>query len=66
MAKKYDGWILKDSTGYMFISYFRPTRTEVVKMVNDGEIDPSMLWRNWGRRTGHEIVKVKLVEVSDE
>lgn len=54
MAKKYDGWVIKNKWGSLLFWTFCETREKVRKKVR---------WRVESQ--GHKIVKVKLMEVSD-
>ena len=68
MKKNYDGWAIKYSWGWIDTGTVKETRTQVVKAWNDNFYphETSMLWKNAGRRFSHKIVRVKIVEVSDE
>ena len=63
MAKKYDGWTVKDLRGrsYLYPFDFAETRKEVIKkfdeLMGEGE------WRKYRRKGWMKLVKVKLVEV---
>ena len=65
---KYDGWAIKYSWGQIEPSTFRELRTQVIENWNEDAKDafriiPELLWKNMGRKHGHKIVKVRLVEV---
>ena len=69
--KEYDGWAIKYSWGQIEPSTFRELRIRVIEewdkdAKNGFEIIPELLWKNMGRRLGHKIVKVKLVEVKND
>ena len=66
--KDYDGWAIKYSWGRINPNSFQELRTQVVEEWDKDAKDrfkiiPELLWKNMGRRHGHKIVKVKLVEV---
>ena len=65
--KNYDGWTIKTKRELMAES-FHQRRTEVVSWWNNvtapyGDTE-YWKWKNFSRRKGHKIVKVRLMEVS--
>lgn len=65
--KEYDGWILKSFMGrspWIVPNSFRVTRVEIVKYWR--ELMGISLYRKRIREGSFKIVKVKLVEVSDD
>lgn len=59
---KYDGWVIKESDGYLSRKSFHRRRIDVIKWWN-GLPFPLDCWKNFSRRNDHKIVKIKLVEV---
>ncbi len=65
---EYDGWVIKYSWGQIEPSTFREKRTAVIKAWDKQAYDgikwiPELMWKNMGKRLGHKIVKVKLMEI---
>ena len=56
MSKKYDGWIVRNKWGSFLLWTMGYLKRDVIKIVGKEE------WRSWNKE-GHQIVKVKLVEV---
>jgi len=65
---KYDGWCMK-AFGEILPWSFHSTRTGVVKWWEEWSLsidDPSLKWENFRKRGTYKIIKVRIVEVSDE
>ena len=65
---KYDGWALKSYAGrkpYLFASFFHVLRKDVIAHVDKTVVDSYKKWKR-GHGKHYKIVKVKLVEVSNE
>ena len=54
MAKKYDGWVVKNKWGSLLFWTFKETQKETQDGVSD--------WEQW-KKLGFKLVKVKFVEV---
>ena len=63
MNKNYDGWCLK-SGQWLRVNTCSYNRPEIIKEFE--ELMGKGSWRKYRRKGFHKIVKVKIVEVSDE